>query len=401
MRARAPGLFLFLLVAGAAPGCGKKGPPLAPLHLVPSAVTEISVRRVDNTIRLRFALPARNQNGPGINLDRVEVFAVNVPAGGETPPNRELLTKPYLVGEIAVKPPPVEGAPETPDPEDKRPAPGEIAIFVDRMPTLPIVDAAAAKKKGAERPARAIDPTAPVVLPTSPAVVSGIKVAEAMRVYVLRGVTRNGRGGAPSARVQVPLGPGPEAPGGVVATNTEKAVVLEWLPAVAALGASAPGYNVYRPDVPGEPLNPKPLAEITFEYVAAEQGSETCFGVRSVDAAGSTLVESAMSDLACVTPKDVFAPAPPKGLAATATPGAVQLIWDANTEADLAGYVVLRAASPDEKLLPLTPAPIRDTVYRDAAVTPGAEYVYVVVAVDSAKPANESKPSEPARVTAR
>ena len=399
MIARVP--VLFLLIAGAAPGCGKKGPPLAPLHLVPSAVTEISARRVDDTIRLRFALPAKNQNGPGINLDRIEVFAVNVPPGGETPPNRELLTKTYFVGEIAVKPPPVEGAPETPDPEDKRPAPGEVATFVDRMPTLPIVDVAAAKKKSAERPAKPVDPNAPVFLPTAPAVVSGIKIAEAVRVYVLRGVTRNGRGGPPSARVQVPLGPGPDAPGGVVATNTEKAVVLEWFPAVAALGASAPTYNVYRPDVPDEPLNPKPLGEVTFEYAGAESGAEACFGVRSVDAAGSTLVESSMSDLACVTPKDVFPPAPPKGLAATATPGAVQLIWDANTEADLAGYLVLRATAADEKLLPLTPAPIRDTVYRDAAATAGAEYVYVVVAVDSAKPANQSKPSEPARVTAR
>jgi fibronectin type 3 domain-containing protein len=123
--------------------------------------------------------------------------------------------------------------------------------------------------------------------------------------------------------------------------------------------------------------------------------------VRSVDAAGSTLVESAMSDLACVTPKDIFPPAPPKGLQATPTPDAVQLIWDPNTEADLGGYVVLRATSPDETLQPLTPAPIRDTVYRDTAVTAGAEYVYAIVAVDSVTPANRSKPSELVRVTAR
>ena len=393
---------LILLIAGVASACGKKGPPLAPLHLVPSAVTEMSVRRVDETIRLRFALPNRNQNGPGIDLDRVEIYAVNVPAGGETPPNRELLTKPYLVGEVAVKPPPVEGGPDNPNPEDKRPAPGEIATFVDRMPTLPIVDPAAAKKKTPERAATPIDPArTQVVLPTSPAVVAGIKVADAVRVYVLRGVTHGGRGGPPSARLQVPLGPGPQAPGGVVARNTEKAVILEWLPAVAALGASAPTYNVYRPDFPEQPLNPKPLGDISYEYSSADSGVEACFGIRSVDAAGAALVESPMSDLACVTPKDIFPPAPPKGLAATPTPGAVQLIWDANTEADLAGYIVLRATLPDEKLLPLTPAPIRDTVYRDSSVTAGAEYVYVVVAVDATTPVNQSKPSEPVRVTAR
>ena len=77
------------------------------------------------------------------------------------------------------------------------------------------------------------------------------------------------------------------------------------------------------------------------------------------------------------------------------------MIWDANTEADLAGYLVLRATSADETLQPLTPAPIRDTVYRDTTVTAGAEYVYVVVAVDSAPTPNRSKPSSPVRVTAR
>jgi hypothetical protein len=394
---------LVIVSAGAAFGCGKKGPPLAPLYLVPSAIAEISARRVDETIRLRFALPSRNQNGPGIDLEKVEIFAVNVPPGGQAPANRELLTKAYLVGEIAVKPPPVEGAPESPNDEDKRPAPGEIATFVDRVPALPVVDLTAAKKKKPpEPPAKPLDSERVLAgVPAPPAVVAGIKVADAIRVYVLRGVAPNGRSGAPSGRVQVPLGPGPEPPGGVVARNTEKALILDWLPAVAAFGAAAPTYNVYRPETPEQPLNPKPIAEITYEFTARDPGLETCFGVRSVDAAGSTLVESAMSDLACVTPKDIFPPAPPKGLQATPTPDAVQLIWDPNTEADLGGYVVLRATSPDETLQPLTPAPIRDTVYRDTAVTAGAEYVYAVVAVDSATPANRSKPSELVRVTAR
>jgi hypothetical protein len=108
-----------------------------------------------------------------------------------------------------------------------------------------------------------------------------------------------------------------------------------------------------------------------------------------------------MSEPACVTPKDEFPPAAPKGLAVVSTPGAVQLIWDANTESDLAGYLVLRAEPPDETLHPLTPAPIRDTVFQDSTVTPGVRYVYVIVAVDSAKPPNRSAPSERADALAR
>ena len=60
--------------------CGQKGPPLAPLHLVPAAATEMSVRRVADRARLRFVLPARNENGPGpLELDRVEIYADDHP----------------------------------------------------------------------------------------------------------------------------------------------------------------------------------------------------------------------------------------------------------------------------------------------------------------------------------
>jgi hypothetical protein len=79
----------------------------------------------------------------------------------------------------------------------------------------------------------------------------------------------------------------------------------------------------------------------------------------------------------------------------------VQLIWDANTEPDLAGYIVLRATAPDETLQPLTPAPIRDTVFKDATVTPGVRYLYAIVAVDSATPPNRSTPTERVEAIAR
>ena len=102
-----------------------------------------------------------------------------------------------------------------------------------------------------------------------------------------------------------------------------------------------------------------------------------------------------------MTPKDEFPPAAPKGVAAVSTPGAVQLIWDASTEADFAGYLVLRAEPPDETLQPLTPAPIRDTVFQDTSVKPGVRYVYVIVAVDSARPPNRSAPSERVEALAR
>jgi hypothetical protein len=387
-----------LAAALTATGCGKKGPPLAPVYMIPNAVSELSARRAEDSIRLRFQLPTQNVNGPGIDLARVEIYAVTVGAGADTPPNRDLLTRTYLAGQIDVKPPPVEGEPDAVTAADKRPAPGEIVTFVEQLTDRVLTPAPV---KPAATPRGAADPSRPPPPITLPPPTDTITAAQPARVYVVLGVARNGRNGPPSSRVTVPLGHLPDAPGGLSVRNTEKAVVLDWLPAVAALGLAAPTYNVYRADAPQEPINRTPLATPSFEQAGMPLGTEVCFRVRSVHAAAGVSVESPLSDPICVTPADVFPPAAPKGLAAVASEGAVQLIWDANTDSDLAGYLVLRAEAPDETLQPLTAAPIRETVFRDDTIKPGARYVYAIVAVDSASQPNRSAPSDRVEVVAR
>ena len=121
-----------VLVLATLAGCGKKGPPLAPLRLVPAPVSELTARRSGDDVELHFSLPTANANGPeAIDLAKVEIYAVTVAAGAVTPPNRDLLTTARVVGTIAVRPPPVEG--ETPAPGEKRPAPGERVTFVDQL----------------------------------------------------------------------------------------------------------------------------------------------------------------------------------------------------------------------------------------------------------------------------
>jgi fibronectin type 3 domain-containing protein len=121
--------------------------------------------------------------------------------------------------------------------------------------------------------------------------------------------------------------------------------------------------------------------------------------VTAVAIVASRRIESPMSDPACVTPVDTFPPPAPTGVAAVAGPGTISLIWDAVAAGDLAGYVVLRADAPDGTLQALTPEPIKDTTYRDTAVTPGTRYAYVVVAVDRSK--NRSAASARIEETAR
>ena len=86
---RAPRVVMVVAFVALA-ACGKKGPPLAPLRLVPGQVSDLTVRRVGPEVQLRFKLPTSNANGPGrIDLDHVEIYAVTVAPGSVTPPNRD------------------------------------------------------------------------------------------------------------------------------------------------------------------------------------------------------------------------------------------------------------------------------------------------------------------------
>jgi len=197
-------------------------------------------------------------------------------------------------------------------------------------------------------------------------------------------------------------------------------------PAVAA-APPAPrfGYNVYEagamaaptaPNAPTAPVAPTvpnvPVAPIVplnttlltapgFTDPRVEFGTERCYIVRRVQMAGGIPIESAPSSPACVTPVDTFPPAPPKSLAHIAAANGVSLIWEANAETDLGGYLVLRGEAPGDKLSPLTPAPITDTSFLDTTVRRGRTYVYEVVAVDRSTPPNQSAPSNSVEETIR
>jgi len=243
-----------------------------------------------------------------------------------------------------------------------------------------------------------------------------------VRIYALRSVSAKGRAGQPSARVTIPLVPPPPPPASVKTTFTEKAVVVEWTPPAGERSGTALMFNVYRaggtkpeaaataapagkpaapqaPPKPEMPLNSAPLAATRFEVAGLDVGAEQCFAIRSVELVQNVPVEGDAVMAECVTPKDIFPPAAPQGLSLLLLDGAIELVWDASTEADFAGYTVLRADAPDGTLRPLVPSPIRETTFRDTTVKSGARYAYAIVAVD--RSGNASPPSARVEGTAR
>ncbi len=204
----------------------------------------------------------------------------------------------------------------------------------------------------------------------------------------MRGLTKSGRPGQVSARVSVPLVAPPGAPTALRASFNDKAVVLQWIPPVAEVGGPAIAFNVYRTDGPaagqGVPLNPAPLATPEFETTSVTFGQQLCVAVRGVKTVQNVRIEGAATQPACVTPRDIFPPAAPQRLSLLLLDGAIDLVWDTSPEPDVKGYIVLRGEAAAGTLRPLTPAPIQETTFRDATVTPGVRYVYAVKAVDGA-----------------
>ena len=439
-----------LVTAGA---CGKKGPPLAPLIPIPAAIDQISATRVGNEVYVTLTVPSANVDEfTPADIDRVEVYGYT---GRSAPPRTRWMDFGILVATVPVAPPPKP----TP-PSGESPVPQPVVRAPQQGAQITIVDALSAEElvQGTEPerdPQSAVRDPQPAVetgAAGSPIADPGLRTLR--RFYTAFPRNPRGRIGPPGASAELPLVTVPDAPASVSVAYNEKAVRLTWEPSGGLIGfllerrlpeeplpleleslvaeatqggappAPAEGgptsYNVYRstspdpfappPDTvtgeewssrPPTPLNPVPLS--SFEFLdTVSFNEERCYTVRGVRGVGPDMRVGASSAPACVSAVDTFPPAVPSGLATVASEGVINLIWEPNTDPDLGGYVVLRAEAPGDTLQPLTPAPISEASYRDAAVTPGVRYVYAVVAIDNRFPVpNLSAPSESTEETAR
>jgi hypothetical protein len=440
-------LLLCLAAAALIPtGCGKKGPPLAPILRAPGRAMDLKARRTGSAVTLTFTVPSANldETRPA-DIAKVDLYAYTAMAQNDVRDVRRM----KLVSSIPVRKPPEPDArtgkpggrggraepPKAaapPGPGVDQGAPVTVTETLDASMLKPL--APDGKPKGA--PAAA-EPRAWFDPPPLPPLVGPPSAAEPSRFYVVYGVSGRGNRGGASPRPPVPLSPAPAAPAKPDLEVIEEGVVVKWaVPPGARLpyqepadettlagtykgmeSAPALSYVVYlvpRPEAaaPKEPspagpangpalLTDKPTKALRWTDTAAPFGSERCYQVRAAMIQGPATLESEPSPVACVTPTDTFPPPEPTALAAVAGEGAISLIWAGVTAPDLAGYLVLRAGAPSGALVPLFETPIKETTFRDTAASPGVRYIYAVVAVDRAKPANRSASSNTVEATAR
>lgn len=405
---------LAIAAALAAAGCGKKGPPLPPLVKLPAAPADFRAERRGNTVDLLFAVPAANtDNTRPANVSRVDVYAMT---SRDAPPPDQIVKRGTRVATVAVK------APRNPDvtvdeddpsaviepPEGAGLDQGAPARLSESLDGTALEPAGRADSGAPDNHDRSATGDGPLLPP---------RQAPLKRTYVAVGFSTRGRRGALSRTVPVPLVAPPPAPSRPTIRYDEQSITVKWTsadgrepiqrkPADGELASNpigaapqALGYNVY--DAAAQPaplkLTATPIQESQYSDSRIAWGEERCYIVRTVETIGATAVESDALPPVCETLRDTFPPAAPANLQSSPLEGAINLIWDANREKDLAGYIVLRGPAGGT-LVPITETPIQVTTFLDR-VPAGVRYTYAVEAVDTA--GNASERSHPVEESAR
>lgn len=352
-------LMLGLCLLSLAPMCGKRRPPLPPVERIPQRTELLSGAQRGNQVILSWPAPRRNPGGGSVqSIRRVDVYRVAEKTNAPLPMTEdEFAARATLVGSVTY---------------DEIKKATENLTYTD---TLEL----------AGEPSR-------------------------LR-YAVRYVNEAGQRAAFSNFLLVePAAKIAEPPANIRADLSETAITISWEPPKQNIDGSTPvnllGYNVYR--VPASQSEPG-QTRINSELVTTAQyqdrnfkfGEKYTYIVRSVSL--GTLarpVESLNSNSVEAAPVDIYPPAAPTGLSIGPAPGRLSLFFAANSEPDIAGYLIYRSTDPSlaRPWTLITPAVSTRTTFTDENVDPGKTYHYYVIAVDAA--GNKSQPSEVVSETA-
>jgi hypothetical protein len=273
-------------------------------------------------------------SGP-YSIDHINVYAVTLAPGSVPPPNRDLVKPEHVIATIQVRPPPDPDA-EAPDPDaDKRPAPGDVVTFVEKLTGAQlqpqnIVKPPKTEKLPKEPPAAPV-PGAPAVPPppVGPLVLT--------RLYALQG-----RRGEPCGSCQPGSKCAAVAPGlAFRQIDGDGHTVIDECASQRDVGIARRREN-HDVDVArlsdGRPL----LAQRRDDVLTSGRRPRQRAMLRRPQCRGrrhrADRERSVGSDLRHAA--GYLPPAPRAGRGVGKRRD--QLIWDANAESDLAGYIVLR-----------------------------------------------------------
>jgi len=351
------GLGVFLAVAVGLVfqlACGVQGPPQPPRVEVPERVADLSVFQVGRTLQIRFTLPQQAMDGERLTKPlEIELIRAHLPLGSQPP-------KPPLLA-VWTTLQPDQWKRYTTDRKVTYPALLSEDEYKNWQADDSLIALRTLTRGFRQRPVES-------------------EISNLVRLKLLD--------------VSGPIDH-------VDRQITEKAIELRWLPPAVTLAGKQvkflAGYRIYR-SLTGKPGSFQLLGEGKEpQYLDGdfEFGRAYTYEVRVLFKEGGAIAESESSPAYEVIARDTFPPARPTGLTALYTSNAVELVWTANSEKDLAGYYVYRREN-GEQTTKLKKELLRTPLLRDASVQAGHTYFYQVTAVDLSN--NESQPSEEVKV---
>lgn len=334
-------------------GCGMPGAPLPPSLNLPNPVTDLVASRTGDQIRLTWTMP-KNNTDKLLLKDKVEVRVCRREgAAGQCAEAGELEVAPGAAGSFS------ETLPEGLRQGAARPLSYFVELRNDSGRSAGLSNAAVVLAGEAPGPVTGLEAKvrkAGVVLRWSATGQGAAATAVRLRRTLLSPQTEKANAGKNGAM------------GGVLAPAPE---VVEQNLLVEAEGQT-----------PDRALDKDIGFGETYEYRAQQ--------VARVKVDGETLeLDGALSAPLRVEVRDVFPPAVPTGLAAVAVDAsasgggpAIDLSWQPDTEADLAGYVVYRREGNGDWMRISPSQPVVGPAFHDAHVEAGHSYSYAVSAID-------------------
>jgi hypothetical protein len=310
-------------------GCGMVAAPQAPSLKLPEQVTDLAAQRTGDHVDLHWTMPKHaTDKVPLVGKQKVQVC-------------RQLASEPCITAGNVLVAPGVEGS------------------FTDTLPQP---------------------------LTTGP-----------LRVLTYTVLLQNkaGRSAGPSNAAVTAAGAAPPQVEDLQARAQAEGVVLSWKLIAADETIRLNRKLADRPVAPNSSLP----AEQTLEFSGHDQGrvldrdaaldhtyTYTAQRVATLTAGDKAIeVLSDPTDNVTINARDVFPPAIPQGLQAVpdAVAHSIDLSWQPDTEADLAGYIVYRRESgsnaPPQRL---SPASQTAASFSDTTALPGHTYAYSVSAID-------------------
>jgi hypothetical protein len=174
-------------------------------------------------------------------------------------------------------------------------------------------------------------------------------------------------------------------------------IKMKWDPPSENIDLSTPpmvvGYNLFRAAGKSKAvrLNSALIKGQSYEDKSFNFGTTYSYFVRASANESSPFQESENSEILVISPKDIFPPAPPKGVVLVMGPDILSLSWDANQESDLGGYRVWKKAEGEPEFVVLMEKPFLENTYTDSSVEKNIRYYYAITSVDKA--GNESQKS--------